>query len=67
MNFAEKMIQEQGTDEETVTITKGDFKKAIVEVMSDMANDPEIDGSAKLLMPLVGMVFAKNVMDKLFR
>ena len=66
MNFADKMFMEQETNERTVTITSDDFDHAMAEVMHEMANDPEIDGAAKLLMPLTGMLFAKQIKDKLF-
>ena len=50
-----------------ITITKDDFKKATTEVMDELLKDKNLDGMAKLLIPLAGVMFTEEVANKLFK
>ena len=54
-------------EEKKITITEDDFKKATMEVMEEMMKDEKLDDMAKLLIPLTGAMFAKEVANKLFK
>lgn len=54
-------------EEKKITITEDDFKKATMEVMEEMMKDEKLDGMGKLLIPLTGAMFAKEVANKLFK
>lgn len=54
-------------EEKKITITEDDFKKATMEVMDEMTKDEKLDGMGKLLIPLTGAMFAKEVANKLFK
>ncbi|MBR6271374.1 MAG: hypothetical protein IKR26_04400 [Lachnospiraceae bacterium] len=47
-------------------ISEQEFDEAVQQVMEDMANDPEFDGTAKFLIPLTGMIFAREMKRILF-
>jgi hypothetical protein len=49
-----------------IEITRDDFRRAIAEVSAELAEDTSIEGMAKLLIPMTGMVFASKMEDKLF-
>ena len=38
-----------------------------MEVMEEMTKDEKLDGMGKLLIPLTGAMFAKEVANKLFK
>lgn len=53
-----------------ITITRSDFAEAISEVLDDEVKELEgrdIDPMGKLMFPLIGMEFAKNLERVLFR
>lgn len=54
-------------EEKRITITKDDFDKATMEVVEEMTKNEKLDGMAKLLIPLTGAMFAKDVAKKLFK
>lgn len=47
-------------------ITKAEYDKAVMEVMKCEINDPNLEGLGKLLIPMVGMIFAKKIAAVLF-
>lgn len=47
-------------------ITKAEYDKAVMEVMKHEINDPNLEGMGKLLIPMVGMIFAKKISAVLF-
>lgn len=47
-------------------ISKAEFKEAQEKVMKDMMNDPDLDGMAKLLIPMTGVTFATKMAAILF-
>nr|DAP09268.1 MAG TPA: hypothetical protein [Caudoviricetes sp.] len=47
-------------------ITKAEYDKAVMEVMKREINDPNLEGMGKLLIPMVGMIFAKKIAAVLF-
>lgn len=47
-------------------ITKAEYDKAVMEVMKCEINDPKLEGLGKLLIPMVGMIFAKKIATVLF-
>jgi hypothetical protein len=52
---------------DSITITKEQFANAVVETMTDIMNDPRIEGGvSKLLIPLTGATFAGQMREKLF-
>lgn len=54
-------------EKKRITITKDDFDKATMEVVEEMTKNEKLDGMAKLLIPLTGAMFAKDVANKLFK
>ena len=47
-------------------ITKAEYDKAVMEVMTKEVNDPNLIGAGKFLIPMVGMIFAKKISSALF-
>ena len=47
-------------------ISKAEFNEAMKKVMDDMMNDPDLDGMAKLLVPMTGVSFATKMEKILF-
>ena len=47
-------------------ITKAECDKAVMEVMTQEVNDPNLKGAGKFLIPMVGMIFAKKISSVLF-
>ena len=48
------------------TITKAEYDRAVKEVMTHEINDPNLQGASKFLIPMVGMIFAQKIADRLF-
>lgn len=46
--------------------TAEEFDAAVKQVIYDQVNNPELDGMGKLLIPLTGVIFAKDVKKILF-
>lgn len=52
---------------DSITITKEQYDDAVRETMTDILNDPRIEGGmSKLLIPLTGAAFAGHMREKLF-
>ena len=52
---------------DSITITKEQYDDAVRETMTDILNDPRIEGGmSKLLIPLTGATFAGQMREKLF-
>lgn len=52
---------------DSITITKEQYDDAVHETMTDILNDPRIEGGmSKLLIPLTGVAFAGQMREKLF-
>lgn len=49
-----------------IEITRDDFQRVIKEVMSEMVEDDNLEGMARVLIPLTGAVFAQKMEVKLF-
>lgn len=47
-------------------VTVEEFDAAVKQVIHDQVSDPKLDGMGKLLIPLTGVIFAKNVKKILF-
>lgn len=47
-------------------VTVEEFDAAVKEVMKNQVADPKLDGMGKLLIPLTGVIFAKEVKAVLF-
>lgn len=47
-------------------VTAEEFDAAVKQVIHDQASDPKLDGMRKLLIPLTGAIFAKDVKKILF-
>lgn len=47
-------------------VTVEEFDVAVKQVIHDQVNNPELDGMGKLLIPLTGVIFAKDVKKILF-
>lgn len=45
---------------------KKEFDAAVKQVIHDQVSDPKLDGMGKLLIPLTGVIFAKDVKKILF-
>lgn len=65
MNFADRM-NEQAQDMSEKKITAEKFDDAVKQAMEEIVDDPEIEGVAKLLIPLVGIAFTRYVRKILF-
>ena len=48
------------------TITKAEYDMAVKEVMKNEITNPELEGMGKVLIPMVGMIFAKKIAAVLF-
>lgn len=59
------MEQQQKLTNVTI-LTAEQYDDAVHAVMRDMADDPDIEGMSKVLIPLTGLIFVKRVRDKLF-
>lgn len=47
-------------------INRAEFKEAVKEVMEKQINDPEIEGMAKVFIPMTGSIFASEMEKILF-
>ena len=47
-------------------ISREDYRKALDVVMDKFLNDPEIDGMKKFLIPMMAMMFIKDMETELF-
>lgn len=47
-------------------VTAEEFDAAVKQVIHDQVSDPKLDGMRKLLIPLTGAIFAKDVKKILF-
>ena len=47
-------------------VTAEEFDAAVKQVIHDQVSDPKLDGMGKLLIPLSGAIFAKDVKKILF-
>ena len=47
-------------------VTAEEFDAAVKQVIHDQVSDPKLDGMGKLLIPLTGVIFAKDVKKILF-
>lgn len=47
-------------------VTVEEFDAAVKQVIHDQVSDPKLDGMGKLLIPLTGVIFAKDVKKILF-
>jgi hypothetical protein len=48
-------------------ISKEEFDEAVKTVMEEMVKDPDIDGMAKIMLPLSGTLFASKMSNILFK
>lgn len=48
-------------------VTAEEFDAAVKQVIHDQVSNPKLDGMGKLLIPLTGAIFAKDVKKILFR
>lgn len=56
----------QGRKSEGVTITPEQYHQAVIQTMEEEAASPATQGMGKLLIPMVGAIFAKKIEEKLF-
>ena len=63
-----KLVEGEPTEPQTAEkrITREEFTAAVHAVISDMANDPALDGMARFIIPLTGMTFASKMEEILF-
>lgn len=47
-------------------ISKAEYDKAVVTVMSSEMNDPALEGMGKILVPTIGIIFAQKIAAELF-
>ena len=47
-------------------ITKAEYDKAVMEVMAQEVNDPNLKGAVKFIITMVAMIFAKKISSVLF-
>lgn len=67
MNFADRMNEQaQAYDMSEKKVTAEEFDKAVAKAMDEIADEPKLEGAAKLLVPLIGMVFSHSVRKILF-
>lgn len=62
-DFTEKKTAE-ATGEKL--IDRAELRKAVKEVMCKQMNEPELEGMAKLLVPMIGTTFACEIEEILF-
>ena len=53
-------------NEKVITISEADYEKAKEAVIREMLDDERLNGVAKLLMPLTGIVFIEKMRTRLF-
>lgn len=56
----------EGSAKKKKMVTVEEFDAAVKQVIHDQVNNPELDGMGKLLIPLTGVIFAKDVKKILF-
>lgn len=56
----------QGGKPAAVTITAEQYHHTVMQVMAEEAASPATEGMGKILIPMVGAIFAKKVEEKLF-
>lgn len=68
LNEADKIIEKYEEEKamEEKRITREEFDDAIKKTMESMMEDENIEGMAKMMIPLTGMIFAKKMEDILF-
>lgn len=54
-------------EEKTVTLTQKDYRRAVAQVIQGEIETLVSEGSSKLLIPMVGMIFCQKVEEKLFK
>lgn len=54
-------------NDKKITISRSEYKEAVMKVISNEVNDPKLEGMGKLLIPMVGMIFAEKIGDLLFK
>lgn len=47
-------------------VTAEEFDAAVKQVIHDQVSDPKLEGLGKLLIPMTGAIFAKEVKEILF-
>ena len=47
-------------------ITKKEFDKAVYQVQREMVHDDDLNCTARLMVPLIGSIFASKMCDILF-
>lgn len=48
------------------TITKKEFDEAVYQVQREMVHDDDLNGTAQLMVPLIGSIFAGKMYNILF-
>lgn len=64
--FAHMEFLEKAPAAEEKRITRAEFKEAVKTVVDEMIADPNIEGMAKLLIPMTGAMFADKMEAVLF-
>lgn len=54
-------------EEKTVTLTRKDYRRAVAQVIQGEIKTLVGEGSSKVLIPMVGMIFCQKVEEKLFK
>ena len=54
-------------NDKKITISRSEYKEAVAKVITNEVNDPKLEGMGKLLIPMVGMIFAEKIGNLLFQ
>lgn len=66
MDFLERGSLPECMQPEEKRITSEEFKAAVSAASDYIVNDPEVEGMAKFMVPLTGMMFAAKMEEILF-
>ena len=47
-------------------ITRAEYDEAVKKVMDDEMKDPKLKGEGKILIPMLGLIFAHKIGSRLF-
>ena len=68
LNEADKIVENYAEEKamEEKRITREEFDNAVIEVIVDMVNEEVLEGTAKLIVPMTGSMFASKMRRILF-
>lgn len=64
---AELNTEKEGEPRPEILIDKAEYNKAVIETIKELGEDKQLEGVSRLVVQLVGAMFATKVKDRLFK